>query len=199
MKSLKFIAAAAIACFSLQSQAALLELDGAGSYEPMASTNDFFYGEAAGYDIGGNLYATEDIHLMFTYLGHEAGYNNDFTAYGETLNNKSNSVGDSFYVHEVAQGLIDFNFFANSINQGISNGSNNDFGAYQSFATILNYTYNGVFYDAIILFDDSGAGPDDNHDDHIIGIQASVPEPGTFALFAIGLICLVFSRRRIMK
>lgn len=200
MKFINLIAATLLASVTLQANAALLELDSAGTYEPMATTNDFFYGHAAGYDIGGNLYATALVDITFTYLGHEAGYNNDFNAYGGNLNNKSHSVGASYTVNNVAAGLLDFNFYSNNVSAGIANGSNEGFTSFQSFATILDYTYNGVFYDAIILFDDSGAGPDDNHDDHIIGIRvASVSEPGTISLLAIGIICLVATRRRIAR
>ena len=78
---------------------------------------------------------------------------------------------------------------------GIKNDSYNDLGSFQSFATILDFTYDGTFYDAIVLFDDSGAGPDDDGDDHIIGIRA-VPEPAIIALFATGLLETGFSRRK---
>lgn len=200
MKIINLFAAFVIAAVSTHASAKLLELDSAGTFEPMASTNDFFYGAAAGYDIGGNLYATALIDITFTYLGHEAGYNNDFNAYGGNLNNKTHSEGASFTVNSVAAGLLDFNFYSNTISQGIANGNNQDFASFQSFATILDYTYNGIFYDAIILFDDSGAGPDDNHDDHIIGIRvAAVSEPGTLGLVIIGVACLIATRRRLAR
>jgi hypothetical protein len=107
----------------------------------------------------------------------------------------ANSVGDSFSVANVGAGLLGFDFYSNTISMGINNGSNNDLGSFQSFATISNFTYDGTFYDAIVLFDDSGAGPDDDGDDHIIGIRA-VPEPAIIALFATGLLGIGFARRR---
>ena len=124
--------AAVLACLSLQSHAGLLELDNAGSFEPMATTNDFFRDIAPGYDVGGNLYATSLVNLTFTYLGHEAGYNNDFTAYGQNLNNKNEVVGDNFTVSDVAAGLLDFGFYANPIKMGVKNGSNQGFTSFQS-------------------------------------------------------------------
>jgi len=194
MKRIKFFAAAVIACFSLQSQAMLIELDGGGATQIVPANNDFFSGIVPSYNVGGNLLATSLVDLTFTYLGHEAGYSNDFNAYGNTLNNKTNGVGDSFNVANVGAGLLGFDFYSNSISQGIANGSNNGFASFQSFATILDITYVGVYYDAIVLFDDSGAGPDDDADDHIIGIRA-VPEPSIIALFGLGLLGLGFARR----
>ena len=194
MKRIKFFAAAVIACFSLQSQAMLIELDGGGATQIVPANNDFFSGIVPSYNVGGNLLATSLVDLTFTYLGHEAGYSNDFNAYGNTLNNKTNGIGDSFNVANVGAGLLGFDFYSNSISQGIANGSNNGFASFQSFATILDITYVGVYYDAIVLFDDSGAGPDDDADDHIIGIRA-VPEPSIIALFGLGLLGLGFARR----
>ena len=197
MKPLRFIAGVLIASFSLQAQASLLELDDAGGFVPMHMDNDFFFDIAPGYNIGGNLYATSFLDITFSYIGYEAAYNNDFNAYGQSLNNKSNTEGDSFTVFNVGPELLDFGFYSNTINLGIDNGDNQDFGAWQSFATILDFTYLGTFYDAIIMFDDSGAGPDDDHDDYIIGVNVtSVPEPSIIALFAAGLFGIGYARRR---
>ena len=122
-------------------------------------------------------------------------YSNDFNAYGQNLNNKTNGVGDGFSTTGVGAGLLNFNFYSNNVSQGINNGSNNGFASFQSFATILDIIYDGNYYDAIVLFDDSGAGPDDDADDHIIGIRAAVPEPAIIALFAAGLLGIGFTRR----
>jgi hypothetical protein len=202
MRRIKFFAAAVIACFSLQSQAMLIELDGGGADVAVPFNNDFFFGVVPTYNVGGNLLATSLVDLTFTYLGHEAGYSNDFNAYGNTLNNKTNNIDDSFSVANVGAGLLAFEFSVVNppgvVPNGISNGANMVFGSWQTFATILDITYKGVYYDAIVLFDDSGAGPDDDADDHIIGIRA-VPEPSIIALFAAGLLGIGFTRRRMRK
>jgi hypothetical protein len=51
-------------------------------------------------------------------------------------------------------------------------------------------------YDAILFFDDTGGyKDDDNHDDLVIGIKASVPESSTFVLMLMGLAGLFAARR----
>jgi len=201
MKKKKLLVAAILATSAaFNVNAAYLSLDGEGGSMVIPSNNEIFSDGYTQYNIGSNLYADEEVNLTFTYLGHEAAYDNDFFAYGGGLNNKGNSVGDSYSVSGVDAGILEFEFASNAFTptMGISNGANEDFGSWQSFATLLNYEFNGIMYDAIILFDDSGAGPDDNHDDHIIGIQAqAVPEPSSVALFLLGIAGLMVSRRRL--
>lgn len=50
-------------------------------------------------------------------------------------------------------------------------------------------------YDYLIYIDDSGAGPDYDHNDMIIGVSA-IPEPATFILLSIGLAGVGLYRRR---
>jgi hypothetical protein len=53
----------------------------------------------------------------------------------------------------------------------------------------------GGDFDYLVYVDDSGAGPDYDHNDMILGVS-SIPEPGTFILMGMGLAGLQWYRRK---
>ncbi|MCP4705978.1 MAG: PEP-CTERM sorting domain-containing protein [candidate division Zixibacteria bacterium] len=120
---------------------------------------------AAGTDVG--LYSRSD-------LGRSGGDPNLYSHTQYTSGTADNSY-QFFYVFDVKQ--YQGTNAAFTINKG-------------SFS----YTTSGN-YDYLVYVDDSGAGPDYDHNDMILGVSA-VPEPGTFMLLSIGLAGMGWYRRK---
>lgn len=210
MKLIKIAAAALITLSSFAAQAGLMYIDG-GTNQAVPANNYFKNAlNPQTYNIGGNLKAnqTDTMFLSFEFLGKEAGWTNTFTS--ESNTNLITTGGGSFsYSKAYTLGdLIDFTFAAganlNPNPNSVANGSNNAGNNIVSFAIALDTTFNGVLYDAILFFDDTGSHKivngvkvpdDDNHDDLIIGIKAHVPESSTFVLMLMGLAGLFAARR----
>lgn len=218
MNWLKSSILAVAATASLGANAGLLTIAG-GADVVIPANNAYFADGVTKYNIGGDLSSTKAANITYTYLAAEAGYYNTFTAAGNTLGNKGvSTVGSSFTLYNVMAGLLDFTFATNGswtspapgADAGsVANGANvtDLFGNVHSFATLFNYTYKGKFYDAILVFDDTGPGrlidgtytlvDDDNHDDLVIGLNiVAVPAPAAVLLMGLGLLGLGAARRR---
>jgi hypothetical protein len=150
-------------------------------------------------DLGRVLGVTGAGTVTATFYGSEAGYNNVFT-----LGSSSISTGNDPYdtrntwgavspsiSTSVAAGALSFSFEAFDGETAIGSLSNagNDttvLGAFQSIGMTITDPFT-----AWLLWDDSGAKMDDNHDDMIIRVTArarDVPEPASLALLGAGLI-----------
>jgi len=162
------------------------------------------------YTLGAKLGVNEIGSVTYYYYGKEAGYQNVFTTGPLSYSTGFSPTWQNNFGHPVTigtvdnlWGILDFRFCSYSapgVGQGCVTNTQND-------ALGLNYrqsiAYSVSGNTAWLFWDDSGAGPDDNHDDMIIKAvftPKAVPEPATLGLFGLGLLGVwAGSRRRLRK
>jgi hypothetical protein len=214
LKNYKIAGIAALAFgFASAAQAGFVTTD---LFAPGASTinvvpNNEFKGLLASlgvkkYTTGVQLGVDDVGSVSYYYYGKEAGFQNVFLAEDLLYTTNFTPTTQNYFAHpvsigsvDVSAGSLDFAFcaFASPLSlQGcVTNGWNDHltWNANQSIA------YNVSGNTAWLFWDDSGAGPDDNHDDMIIKAvftPKAVPEPATLGLFGLGLLAVWAGARR---
>jgi len=162
------------------------------------------------YTLGAKLGVDELGSVTYWYYGKEAGYNNVFTTGPLSYETGYSPTWQNYFAKPVLIGTVDdlwgnlsFRFCAYNgpgAPVGCVNNAQNDALGINSVQSIA-YSVSGNT--AWLFWDDSGAGPDDNHDDMIIKAvftPKAVPEPATLGLFGLGLLGVwAGSRRRLRK
>lgn len=208
------VGAAALLGAATAAQASFIEYD---NVKPWKSTIDIvpsndFRGTFAGlgitqYTLGASLGTDAAGTMTYYYYGKEAGYRNDFWAGGLSHSSgyspTSQSLFDTPYEIgslNVGPGLLNFGFCAYSGPSALvgclDNGTNDARGLYSFQSIAYSIVGNSVW----LFWDDSGAGPDDNHDDMLIRAvfrpSTNVPEPAMLTLFGLGLLGIGLARRK---
>ena len=211
----KCMVAAGLALAASGASASFITVDGVSPTESTIGvvSNNNFGSQLAGqgvttYTMGASLGVSADGTVDFYYYGKEAGYRNVFseddgdltynTGFSPTFQNYFGSPIAIGSMDVGAGSVLDFGFCAyNGSNRlvGCLTNAQNDARGINSFQSIALNVTDSV---AWILWDDSGAGPDDNHDDMLIRAvfrPRAVSEPGTLALIGLGLLGVGLARR----
>lgn len=218
VSKIKLVAAASVLLGSVTAaQAGFVTIDSAAPTQNtigIVPQNDFrtiFAGiGVTTYTLGASLATDAAGTVTYYYYGKEAGYENVFSAGALSYNSGFTPTLQNYFAApikigsvDVGAGLLNFGFCAYSApgaSQGCVSNAQNDT---LNMSNVQSIAFNISGNTAFLFWDDSGGGPDDNHDDMLIKAvftPKSVPEPATLGLLGLGLLgTWVGSKRRQRK
>ncbi len=153
----------------------------------------------------GTLNALTAGTISFTYLGHESTYANVFNFNGQHLT-QGLVTGGSLSAN-IAAGTVNFSFTSNTgpFSWDSATFANGSSVGSMAFMPAVNTSKYGKF-DFVIGFNDKRPGSsvgDRDFDDFVVGVKftpkstpPAIPEPGTWALMALGLAAVAAAARR---
>ena len=160
----------------------------------------------------GQLAATGDGSVTYTYLGSNAGYHNSFVAannsifFNQAFDNHSQTTLNSSTTQNVVSGVLNFGFSTKSPSYSVTDAlnlqanSSGAFGLNQGvFGIASNVSVASQSYQYVLIYNDPVLGGDKDYNDLVVGVNftPAVPEPETYAMLLAGLGLMgTIARRR---
>lgn len=205
----------ALLTWGASAQAALLAISGGtlGTTSSTAPNKNDVLGGGVSYLDNATLSVTQDVTLEFWFLGSESGYNNTLRLSNGFSYTEPSNGGQTYpspwpgnlltSINVSAGSAVPMYFTSSGFSGSVAPGTGVGRSIAFAYLTCLTGATCAETTDAtnmvLFMFDDGGAGPDDNHDDfvgYIIARPKGVPEPGSLGLLGLGLTGLWLGTRR---